>query len=144
VTYPAKAAEWLGGKKLLKGDVRSDLDFVRLVKEGLPTAALEGLVIRGELSAQEVERYIIPRRTLAHRKRRREPLSREESDKLARLARAFAVAHDTFQNREKASAWMRRPNRALEGAAPVELLDTDGGARLVEQALERIAHGVFS
>lgn len=144
MTHAADVAKWLGGKKLLKSDIRSELDFVRLVQDGLPTAALEALVERGSLTAQEVEKYIIPRRTLAHRKRRRQPLSREESDKLARVARIFAIAHDTFQDRAKASTWLRRPNRALQGAAPVELINTDSGARVVEQTLERIAYGVFS
>jgi putative toxin-antitoxin system antitoxin component (TIGR02293 family) len=144
VTHAADIARWLGGRKLLKTEVRSDLDFVRLVQDGLPTAVLERLVARGELSAQEVEKYIIPRRTLAHRKRRRQPLSREESDKLARVARIFAVALDTFQDRAKAATWMRRPSRVLDGAAPVELLGTDSGARMVEQTLERLAHGVYS
>lgn len=144
MTHAADVAKWLGGKKLLKSDIRSDFDFVRLVQEGLPTAVLEALVKRGQLTPQEVEKYIIPRRTLAHRKRRRQPLSREESDKLARVARIFAVALDTFQDGHKASSWMRRANRELQGAAPVELLDTDSGARVVEQTLEQIAHGVFS
>jgi putative toxin-antitoxin system antitoxin component (TIGR02293 family) len=144
MTHAADIARWLGGKKLLKSDIRSDFDFVRLVQDGLPTAVLEALVRRGELTAQEVEKYIIPRRTLAHRKRRHQPLSREESDKLARVARIFAVALDTFQDRQKAAAWMRRPNRELQGAAPVQLLDTDSGARVLEQTLERIAHGIFS
>jgi putative toxin-antitoxin system antitoxin component (TIGR02293 family) len=144
MTHAADIARWLGGKKLLKSDIRSDFDFVRLVQDGLPTAVLEALVKRGELTPLEVEKYIIPRRTLAHRKRRHQPLSREESDKLARVARIFAVALDTFQDRQKAAAWMRRPNRELQGAAPVELLDTDSGARVLEQTLERIAHGIFS
>lgn len=117
---------------------------MRLVQIGLPTAALEAIVRRGELTAQEVERYIIPRRTFAHRKRRRQPLSAEESDKLARVARVFAVARETFDDRVRAAAWLRRANRALDGAAPVELLGTDGGARLVEATLERIAHGVLA
>ncbi|MGH7498107.1 MAG: type II RES/Xre toxin-antitoxin system antitoxin [Gemmatimonadales bacterium] len=144
MTSVADVAKWLGGKKLLKSNIRSEFDFVRLVQGGLPTAALEALVARGDLTAQEVEKYIIPRRTLAHRKRRHQPLSGEESDKLARVARIFTIAQETFQDREKASTWLRRPNRALRGVAPVELLNTDSGARVVEQTLERIAYGVFS
>lgn len=144
MTRVAEVARWLGGKSALKSEIRSDLDLVRLIQDGVPTAVLEALVDRGELTRLEVETYIIPRRTLAHRKRRRQPLSLEESDKLTRVARVFAVALDTFHNRKKASSWMRRSNRVLQGATPVELLDTDSGARVVEQTLERIAHGVFS
>lgn len=142
MAHALEAARWLGGKEL-RG-VKSELDFVRIVHDGLPTAVLESLIEKGELTAQEVERYIIPRRTLAHRKRRHQRLTRGESDKLARVARIFALAEDTFQDRSKAGAWLRRANRALQGAAPVELLESDGGARLVEAVLERIAYGVVS
>ena len=68
----------------------------------------------------------------------------EESDKLARVARAIAQAEETMQDATKAHAWLRRPNRALGGERPLDLLATEGGARLVEQTLGRIAHGVFS
>jgi putative toxin-antitoxin system antitoxin component (TIGR02293 family) len=44
----------------------------------------------------------------------------------------------------KAFAWMRRPNRALGGQPPVELVRTGEGARLVDAVLTRLEHGVFS
>ena len=45
---------------------------------------------------------------------------------------------------DKASTWLRRPNRALNNERPLRLLDTDVGARQVEDILGRIAHGVVS
>jgi putative toxin-antitoxin system antitoxin component (TIGR02293 family) len=140
----ADVVEWLGGRKVLRTEVRSELELVRAVQEGLPTASIAAMVERGALDPQEVERFIIPRRTLAHRRKRRQPLSPEESDRLARAAHLLALATETFGDQEKAARWMRRPNRALRGAVPIELLTTSGGARLVEDVLERIAHGVFS
>ena len=106
--------------------------------------ALETAVERGVLSRSEAERLIIPRRTLSHRKRRGESLTTDESDKLARVVRVAALAEETFQNADKAHAWLREPSRALGGERPLDLLETEGGARLVEQVLGRIAHGVFS
>jgi putative toxin-antitoxin system antitoxin component (TIGR02293 family) len=61
-----------------------------------------------------------------------------------RIARIAAVAEETFQNAEKAAAWLRRPNRALGDHKPLDLLITSTGARLVEDVLGRIATGVFS
>ena len=46
--------------------------------------------------------------------------------------------------KEKAVAWLRRPNRALGRHVPLELLDNDLGARQVEDVLGRIQHGVIS
>lgn len=137
-------ARQLGGSDALDREIQSDIDLVEAVREGLPVSALESVLNRGVLSRKEAEHLIIPRRTLSHRKKRGERLSTEESDKLARVARITALAGETFQNEEKARGWLREANRALGGRRPIDLLETEGGARLVEQVLLRIAHGVFS
>lgn len=137
-------ARHLGGSDSLGREVESELDLVRLVRSGLPPSALETVIDRGVLTRREAERLIIPRRTLAHRKSRGESLTTDESDKLARVVRVAALAEETFQSEEKAHGWLRDANRALGGERPIDLLETEGGARLVEQILGRIAHGVFS
>lgn len=85
----------------------------------------------------------VPERTLARRKRQRR-LRPDESDRLVRLARIAAHAEDVLGSREKASAWLHEPNRALGNDAPVTRLDTDLGVRQVDSVLGRIAHGVHS
>jgi putative toxin-antitoxin system antitoxin component (TIGR02293 family) len=45
---------------------------------------------------------------------------------------------------EKAIQWLRRPNRALGNQTPLELMDTDIGAKQVEDVLGRIEHGNIS
>jgi hypothetical protein len=72
-------------------------------------------------------------------------LSPEESARVARrVARVRAQAEDAFQDAAKAGAWLRRPSRALEGRVPLDLLNTELGARLVEDELTRISYGVYS
>jgi putative toxin-antitoxin system antitoxin component (TIGR02293 family) len=61
---------------------------------------------------------------------------------LYRIARVAAQAFAVFGSEEKAAVWLRRPNRALNGDLPVHLLDTDVGARQVEDILGRIEHGI--
>lgn len=140
----AAIAHLLGGARVLRGTVRTDLDFIEMVKAGLPTSAVDAVVRQGVLTAAEVESLVIPRRTLAHRKKKRQPLSQMESDRLARVARMVALATETLGSGETAGIWMRRPNRALRGVAPLTLLDSDGGAQVVEAILGRIGHGIFS
>jgi len=48
---------------------------------------------------------------------------------------------DAFGDAEQAKAWLRTPNRALQGAAPFDLLGTDSGAELVTDELGRIEYG---
>jgi uncharacterized protein (DUF2384 family) len=39
---------------------------------------------------------------------------------------------------------LRRPNRSLNGRAPIDLLDTDAGTQQVAELLDRIEYGVYS
>ena len=96
----------------------------------------------GVLTREEAARLIVPKRTLAHRKRRREHLSPDESDRLARVLHLHKVALQTFdEDADKVSRWLRTPNRALSGEIPLDLIVTSGGARLAEDVLLRLEHG---
>ena len=45
---------------------------------------------------------------------------------------------------ETARDWLKKPNRALAGKTPIELLDTDAGTQQVYQLLNKIEYGVYS
>lgn len=114
------------------------------VRRGLEYALLEALMKLFDLEREELSRALdIPLRTLARRKHERR-LPPAESDRLARLARIATLATEALGSEEKVSRWLKAPNRALGGEAPLSLLDTDAGSREVETILGRIEHGVFS
>ncbi len=69
------------------------------------------------------------------------PLSAQQSDRLFRAGRLLDAAEGTFRNKTKAGAWLRRRNAALDGLRPLDLLDTEEGARRAEALLARIARG---
>ncbi len=134
----------LGGAGVLKSSPRSSLDWVMLIRRGLPSAALESLTGNLGLAQAELAAVLgIPERTLARRKKEG-TLSPEESAKLVRLARAVGRATEVFEDRDAALEWLRRPNRALAREVPLRLLDTEIGAESVMDLLGRIEHGVFS
>ncbi len=115
--------------------------LVESVRAGLPVAAVDDLLKSGALTTTELHALVLPRKTLANR-RKTGTLNPEQSDRLARVARIIAATQDVFASREKAHKWLRRPTSALENHAPLHLLDTDEGTRLVEGLLGRIAHGI--
>jgi putative toxin-antitoxin system antitoxin component (TIGR02293 family) len=85
----------------------------------------------------------IPLRTLARRKKLKDRLRPDESDRLLRVARVYKLALDLFESdRPAALAWLKRPNRALNGKTPLRLAATDVGAIEVERLVSRIEHGV--
>jgi putative toxin-antitoxin system antitoxin component (TIGR02293 family) len=131
---PPGAFYALMGGKLGVSRIRSDEDLALLVEQRLPATAIRSLV-RGGVSDTEVYRLIVPRRTLAHRIARRQPLSRDESDKAVRVARITTMAERAFQDAGKAWRWLRKPKRRFEGKGPMEKLATETGARLVEETI---------
>ena len=137
-------AQKLGGKNVLKLDVRSELDLAQAIHGGLPTRAVDAVLAAGLLEAQELFELVIPRRTLARRKQKGQRLTPEQSDRLARVVRVVSRAEEALGDETKAARWLRRPNRALAGVRPIDLQESDVGSRMVERVLARIEHGVYS
>jgi len=134
----------LGGKGVLGVKPDSPLDWVGMIREGIPAAALESVLSAVNVSQSELAQALgIPERTLARRKREG-ILNSEESSKLLRLARVVSRASEVFGEPAAAVNWLKSPNAALRGDAPLTLLDTDIGAESVLDTLGRIEHGVFA
>ncbi len=114
------------------------------LRAGLPYSALEAVASGFEIGTADLVKVLhVPPRTLARRKREKR-LHADESDRLFRLGRTAALAEEVLGSREKATRWLHQPNRALGSETPLRQLDTELGARQVEDLLIRIAHGVYS
>jgi len=120
--------------------LRSDRDLARLVDERLPLTSVESLSSHG-MSDEEIYSFIVPRRTLVHRKTRRESLTHDESDRAVRIARVTSLAEEVFGDDAKASRWLRKAKTRFEGRSPLEMLRTEAGARLVEEMLLQLDYG---
>jgi putative toxin-antitoxin system antitoxin component (TIGR02293 family) len=121
--------------------LRTDHDVMNLVEKRLPSRAIDALRQSG-LTDGEVYSLVVPRRTLTHRRTRREALSRDESDRVVRVARVVALSEEVFGERERGWRWLRDAKRQFQGRAPLDLLVTEAGARLVEELLYRIDEGM--
>lgn len=130
----------LGGRSGLGTDVFSDADLARVVHRRLHSKVLAHL-LRAGFSRKEIHDFVIPARTLRHRRTKKEPLTVEESDRAVRLARVQALAEDVFGDTANANRWLREALSVLDGKSPLEVAQTEAGARLVEQILARIDWG---
>jgi putative toxin-antitoxin system antitoxin component (TIGR02293 family) len=135
-----EVARKLGGASVLGGAVRSQAELALAVRRRLPLAALEGLAQAG-LTDREIERFVIPQRTRRHRAGKNQPLTVDESDRAVRLLRMQTLAEETFGSNEKANSWLRRPLAELDAEAPLEMAQTEAGARVIETILAKIAWG---
>jgi putative toxin-antitoxin system antitoxin component (TIGR02293 family) len=130
-------ADWLGSPSVPEGKVAD------LVETGLPLAVLDRLLGRG-LSKDELFRVVINPRTLKHRKSKKQPLSKEESERAVRTVRILARAQAVLGDQESSLKWLRAPKKRFEGRSPIDMLSTEIGGRLVEQMLIQIDEGMFA
>jgi putative toxin-antitoxin system antitoxin component (TIGR02293 family) len=107
----------------------------------LPYDSVEALKRRG-FTSDELYAIVAPRRTLARRKERGEDLTIGESDRVLRIQHISSMADRVFGDHEKAQRWLRERSRVLN-EAPLVLLQSETGARLVEEELHRIDYGVY-
>jgi len=120
----------------------SDLDAMRLVRNRFSPDVIARLG-RAGIDFGILHR-VIPRRTLEHRRQRQEPLTQEESERAYRVASILALAETVMGDRQRALSWLTAPKRSLGNEAPMDLLDTEPGARAVEELLYSIDEGYFA
>lgn len=95
-------------------------------------------------SEKELSDLVVPKRTLARRRSANELLTVEETDKALRLKRIATLAERVFGDSAKAHRWLRKPKRSLSGDTPLDYLASENGARVVEEMLGRIEHGIYA
>lgn len=115
---------------------------VKVIRAGLPARAFVGVADALHLTVDELAGKLgISPRTIRDQRRKLVRLSSENTEKLVRMARVQHQARKIFSTNDAVSGWLRTPAPALEGALPLDLLDTDLGAREVEAVLHGIAYG---
>ena len=139
-----RIARTLGGERVLKRKALTVEQLREQLRKGLPYTALETVAAEFDITQEDMVFLLhLPARTLARRKKEKR-LRADESDRLFRVGRIAALAEEVLGRRARAAKWLHRPNKALGNAVPLHHLDTDLGARQVEDLLLRIAHGVYS
>jgi putative toxin-antitoxin system antitoxin component (TIGR02293 family) len=120
--------------------------ITEMVRGGFPLSAFDAIVNYAHVTSEQLAAVVsISPRTLQRRRTNLKPiLDRVESDRVARVARLYALAAEILGSDDAARTWMMTPNRSLDNARPFDLMQTEGEAREVEDALGRIQHGVFA
>jgi putative toxin-antitoxin system antitoxin component (TIGR02293 family) len=119
---------------------------IERIQKGIPLSEFNALTVRLGLTKEDFSRKIgISAATLSRRKKTRTPLDTEHSDRLVRFQRLFDQAVELFDGDEdKARAWLSSPARALNFQKPIDVADTETGAREVENVIGRLEYGVLT
>jgi putative toxin-antitoxin system antitoxin component (TIGR02293 family) len=141
--YPL--ASVLGGKAAIAAEPTTTTEWVARIRSGLPAASALAFKAALGLTNEELASVLgVSPRTVARLDPAKSHLDPVSGDRLVRSARLYAIAADVLEDGPAAARWLKFPQRALGGAVPLELAQTDVGSRAVEALLGRMEHGVFT
>lgn len=142
----AKVYKIIGGKPAVGLPVRTQLDLHAAIQQGFRLQAAQHVKESLQLTEAELAQSLgVSAKTLQRIAREDEPhLTAAMSDRLYRIARIMAFAQEVFENTERAYTWLREPQRGLGNRTPFSLLESEAGAREVEDLLGRLEYGVYT
>jgi putative toxin-antitoxin system antitoxin component (TIGR02293 family) len=124
---------------------KSQLEAAKIVGSGLPFRAVGRFAKSSGMTLEQIKQAArISEGSFARRKESGR-LSREESERLLRLSRLFEKAASLFDgDQDGARQWLETSIPALGDQRPLDLAQSEPGAREVEDLIGRIGHGVIS
>lgn len=135
----------LGGRAAIAAEPASTGEWVSRIQSGMPAASALAFKEALKLTNAELAAVLgVSARTLARWDPTRSKLDAVSGDRLVRSARLFAIAAEVLEDGDAAARWLKAPQRALGGAIPLQLAETDVGVRAVEALLGRMEHGVYT
>jgi putative toxin-antitoxin system antitoxin component (TIGR02293 family) len=120
------------------------LEILAQVRNGLLTAMFEQVASTLGLSTGTLAAKLgIARRAVTRKRGSGAPLSSDTSEKLLRVVHVRNLGRILFPTDEAVSEWLAKPDASLANMAPWDLMDTEVGAREVENLLRALAYGHF-
>lgn len=122
---------------------QSDMDLIKIVRQGLPSEGITILSDKFGISPGELSKYLhVSHKTLQRYKGK--ALDVKISERLLSLALVYSKGVEVFGSEENSVSWFQSPVCSLGNARPLDYLDTIVGAEMIITLLGRIEHGVYS
>lgn len=130
--------------KNLLSDLKDPLKEMRLIRGGLKPETIESFLTMEDFLVKDIlGRLHIPSSTYFSKKKNQQSLDSYTTEKFIRLINVLIMASEIL-GKVEAKHWMYRDVPSLGNQAPINLLDTEVGHRLVEQALLHIKYGMYA
>lgn len=136
----------LFGHKMPENKCMFDTEFqiIDCLRAGLPTEAVYNILKKTAVTKSQLSGIIHISYRQLNRYAPEDKLSTEQSNFLYEFSRLYVRATDILGNATTADGWLHRPNTALNGKTPLEILDTIEGFRMVDDLLSQIEYGFYS
>jgi putative toxin-antitoxin system antitoxin component (TIGR02293 family) len=120
------------------------MEKMAMVDRGVTKKDLESLKDKTELDYDELAKVLSVGRATLINKKGDDKFSPPLSEKIVGLADLYSYGYEVFEDKERFNQWMLRPNQALGGQAPYDLIHNQFGREEVRNVIGRIEYGVYS
>ena len=115
-----------------------------LVREGISKKNLENFKRKTNLDYDRLSAILLTTRATLINKKGEEHFSVALSERIVSIADLYSYGFDVFEDPDKFNEWIFRPNKALGGKPPFEMLDNHFGREEIKNVIGRIDYGVYS
>jgi len=136
----------MGGESALGRVVTNWLDWLVIVRNGLPIVALRTVQGYLQFSNRDMSQLLAMSES-TYQRRLKTPdvlLKGDEAEKTIELSTVVAKGLEVFEDEEDFRTWLNSPVAALGGQTPRALLPSTLGRQQVLDLLVRVEHGLYS
>jgi putative toxin-antitoxin system antitoxin component (TIGR02293 family) len=120
------------------------LEKMELAMEGVSKKDLEHLKEKTEMDYDRLAKALSVTRATLINKKKNEKFNQGLSERIVGLADIYSYGYKVFEDEDRFNQWIMRPNKALSGVAPFDLLNNQFGREEVKNLIGRIEYGVYS
>lgn len=122
----------------------SAFEKMHIVRDGVSKKDLELLKSKADLDYTMLAKALSVTRATLINKKRGEKFNSGLSEKILGMADLYSYGFEVFENEDLFNQWMARPNKALGGQVPYDLIDNQFGREEVKNLIGRIDYGIYS
>jgi putative toxin-antitoxin system antitoxin component (TIGR02293 family) len=130
-----------------QSDSASDLtpfEKMHVVREGVSKKDLEILKSKTKMDYTSLAKALSVTRATLINKKEVEKFNSSLSERIVGLADLYSFGFEVFEDEALFNNWMQKPNKALGGEIPLDIIDNQFGREEVKNVIGRIAYGVYS
>jgi putative toxin-antitoxin system antitoxin component (TIGR02293 family) len=122
----------------------TSLEKMEMVDRGLTKNHLTQLKKITKLDYDDLARALSVTRATLINKKGDDKFAPVVTEKIVGLADLYSYGYKVFEDPERFNQWMFRPNRALGGLPPYDLIHNQFGREEIKNLIGRIEYGVYS
>jgi putative toxin-antitoxin system antitoxin component (TIGR02293 family) len=122
----------------------SAIEKMHIVRNGVSKKDLELLKSKADLDYTMLAKALSVTRATLINKKRGEKFGSVLSEKIVGMADLYSYGFEVFEDKDRFNQWMSKPNKALGGQVPYDLIDNQFGREEVKNLIGRIDYGIYS